>query len=214
MSGSVRCLAWVVAAAVTAGCGLPSEGGHTVEDSTVPYHLLDDRPAADVSTQGAAPAPSEPLLFWVDDDGRLIPRTASQTCPVDVAALLDELSAGPTDRARTEGLATALPPDSAIELVSLTDDLVEVDLDTETQVSADRLPLAIGQLVLTLVSVPGIERVSLVSEGEPVQVPGADGALSAAPVTAGTYRPLVPPTYQQSSPFREGSGPDRCPAGG
>lgn len=106
----------------------------------------------------------------------MILRSAWENCPLDVDALLDELSAGPTQQVRNRGLTTALPPDSRLELVTTTGDLVLVDLKTETQISADRLPTAIGQVVLTLASAPGITRVSLLSDGEPVQIPDADGS--------------------------------------
>ena len=148
------------------GCGLPSEGGHAQEDVSVPYHLLDDR-AAPAGSGGETASSTAPLVFWVDEKGRLVPRTAASTCPVDMDALLDELSAGPTQRVRSQGLGTALPPGSGLELVAATADSVAVNLDTESQISADRLPLAIGQVVLTLTSSPDVERVSSAQQRRP-----------------------------------------------
>ena len=202
-----RVLALIALAALAVGCGLPSEGGHTVDDVSVPYHLLDDRAAPDGSG-GDAASSTAPLVFWVDDEGLLIPRTASATCPVDVRGLLDELRAGPMQTARSQGLATALPPESGLELVSTTSDAVTVNLETESQISAERLPIAVGQVVLTLTSAPDIRRVSLLSNGEPVQVPLADGELTTLPVSAADYVSLVPPAYQRSTPFRTGVNTD------
>ncbi len=214
MRALARGVACAAVAVLAVGCGLPSEGARTVDDVTVPYHLLDDRPSPQGDQPGSVSGANELVVFWVDDDGLLIPRAASDTCPLDVATLLDELSAGPTQEVRDRGLATALPPDATLELVATADDLVVVDLGTDTQVRADRLPVAIGQVVLTLTSTPEIRRVSLLSNGERVQLPDADGVLTATPVTAAAYKSLVPPSFWGSSPFRGGGTDDpRCPGG-
>lgn len=212
MNRSTRCLIGGVVAMLTTGCGLPSGGGSAVDDVTVPYHLLDGRLVPEGRGGGKPPASTESLVFWVDERGLLVPRTAVETCPIDLSDLLDELSAGPTQQVREQGLTTALPPDYRLEPVSAEDDLVVVDLATESRVSADRLPVAIGQVVLTLASAPGIARVSLLSDGEPLQVPDAGGALSTTPVTADAYASLVPRAHRRSSPFRRESPAERrCP---
>lgn len=205
MNATARCLGLGLVALLVAGCGLPSDGGRSEDDVSVPYHLLDDRSDAGVGDGGDAHSSTEPLVFWVAEGDRLVPRTAPVTCPVDVEDLLAELSAGPNQRAREQGLATAYPPESRLALVAKKGDLVIVDLEFEAQIGADRLPVAVGQVVLTLTSAPGIERVSLLSNGESVQVPLADGALTTAPVTAANYLSLVPPPYRRSTPFQHGA---------
>ena len=206
MTRTAGALALGTVALLVAGCGLPSDGVQTVDDATVPYHLLDDPAAsgADDGDGGETPSAAGPLVFWVDERGRLVPRTAPESCPVDLAGLLAELSDGPPQRARGQGLSTALPPESRLRLVSTEGDLVVVDVETDAQVSADRLPVAIGQVVLTVASAPEVARVSLLSNGDPVEVPQADGALTTGPVTPASYASLVPSRYRGSAPFREG----------
>lgn len=200
-------------ALLVAGCGLPSDGGHPVDDATVPYHLLDDSPAPG-NSDGKSPSSADPLVFWVNGQGRLIPRRTSESCPVKLGDLLDDLSGGPSQELREHGLSTALPPESHLKLVSRAADMVAVDVETQAPVSADRLPVAIAQIVLTMTSAPGVSRVSLLSNGDPVQIPLADGALSTRPVTASSYVSLVPTWYRGSAPFRQHRTSDElCPTG-
>jgi hypothetical protein len=209
MKPPARALGAALSLAVVASCGLPSGGGHSVDDDEVPYRLLEERPDDGADPPSGTPAPLERVVFWTDEQDRLVPRTSSESgCPVDVQALLDELSAGPPQGVRDTGLGTALPPDSRLQLVAVQDDLAVIDLDTETQVSAERLPIAVGQLVLTLAAAPRIERVSFLDDGEPVQVPDADGVLTATPVGASAYEPLVPAPYRRSPVFRGGTAAD------
>jgi spore germination protein GerM len=113
-----------------------------------------------------------------------------------VERLLGYLTAGPTDGARAAGRSTALPPESRLSLVGLTAGTAEVEVDPETGISADRLPVAIGQVVLTVTSAPGVSAVALVSDGAPVQVPLPGGALTGEPVTAQDYASLLPDRYR------------------
>jgi hypothetical protein len=170
-----------------------------VDDDTVPYHLLD--PGA---SPPRPPAPTEdpgpvPVVFWLAGE-RLVPDATGVSCGVHpeqlVAELLNALAAGPSDEARAAGRSSAIPPDSGLDLVTLHDATVEVDIEPETSLSAERLPVAVGQVVLTVTSAPTVESVVLVSEGEPVQVPLPGGALTDGPVTAQDYEALLPHRFQ------------------
>lgn len=202
---------------IAAGCGLPTDGVETVDDGSVPYHLLDDGGEPSAGDEGDGPgAGAGPVVFWVDDDEQLVPRRSMSECAGDVAdvldGLLDELTAGPVDEFRDQGLATAIPPESAVELTEVADGVVSVDLRPQSQISPSRLPVAIAQVVLTVTSVPGVDDVALASDGEPLQVPIAGGALTSSPVTADDYAALVPTRFADSAPFtkRDGGGP--CPS--
>ena len=197
----------VVAATIVAGCGLPHGGVETVDDAAVPYHLLDDPAPSQQEGAGDQPSLTQPLVFWVDETEQLIPRTAPTGCPGDVAelvdALLTELTAGPADEVRDQGLGTALPPESGLTLTAVQDGVAVVNIEPASQIGADRLPIAIGQVVLTVTSAPAIDQVSLLSNGESVQIPVAGGALTDSPVTAQDYASMVPPKYRTSAPFIE-----------
>ena len=198
-----------VALAVTiiAGCGLPRAGVETVDDAAVPYHLLDDASPSRQEGAGDQPSLTEPLVFWVDKTEQLIPRTAQTACPNDVAelvaGLLSELTSGPGDEVRDQGLGTTLPPESGLSLTAVQDGMAVVNIEPASQIGADRLPIAIAQVVLTVTSAPDVDRVSLLSNGESVQVPVAGGALTDSPVTAEDYASMVPLKYHGSAPFVE-----------
>ncbi len=145
-----------------------------------------------------------PLVFWLVANDHLVPEVpeaAALTCaePPEavVERLLGDLTAGPTDDARAAGRSTALPPQASLVLVGIDDGTAEVEVDPdETSISADRLPVAVGQIVLTVTSAPGVSAVALVSDGQPVQVPLPGGALTGNPVTAEDYATLLPDRYR------------------
>ena len=76
-------------------------------------------------------------------------------------------------------------------LVDLRDGVAEIEVETASVVSADRLPAAVGQVTLTLTSAPGVSAVLLLDGGEPVPVPLPGGALTSEPVDAEDYASLV-----------------------
>jgi hypothetical protein len=184
-------------------CGVPGDGhARTIQDDTVPYHLLQ----GDRSTKGPPTSVSPPVLvpvvFWVGSDDRLVAAAAGGSCadPVDelVAHQLVELTAGPAEDARSVGRSTALPPAPGLRLVSVVDRTARVEMDPSTSVSAERLPLAVGQVVLTLTSTPAIERVVFLVAGRAVRVPLPGGALTVRPVTASDYAVLLAPRFRDS----------------
>jgi hypothetical protein len=191
-------------------CGLPRGGSvRTVEDDAVPYRLL-DRGTPSPGTPQDDQLASVPLVFWLVDE-HLVPAAASVSCdgqPEEtVEDLLDELASGPAGDARAAGRATAIPPESRLELVEIRDATAQVEVDPESEVSADRLPVVIGQIVLSVTSAPGVDAVALVSDGESVQVPLPGGALTPGPVTPLDYAPLVANRLRDSTPSGSGLAP-------
>lgn len=185
---------------LVAACGLPGDGAVSrVDDDSVPYGLLDADGSSSADTDGPAAQGPGPVIFWLSPGDRLLPSATDTTCdqPVEVVveSLLGELAAGPTSEAREEGRSTAIPPESALLLADLADGRVEVDLQSETSISAERLPAAVGQIVLTMTSVAGVDSVTLVSDGGTVPVPLPGGALTDEPVTGEDYAVLVPDRY-------------------
>ena len=191
----VLAVAVVTTALAPASCGLPRDGAATSVPSTaVPYNLLSPPPS-----DATAPAPTRwttaPHLYLVNVEDELVPvRTpveARGLNPVE-ARLLEQLAAGPTERQRSLGLASALTPGTRIRLVGTHGGTAVVDVTRGQQdPSADRLPLAVGQVVLTATSVQGITAVQLTHEGRPIEVPLPGGALTSAPLTAADYASLV-----------------------
>lgn len=183
-----------------AACGVPADGStRAVANDGVPYGLLESSSSA-VAAPTPAPAPdgqevTAPQVFLADSEGRLVPRALQ--VPVGspervVDAALVALAAGPTDTHRASGLSTALGPDVRVRLLDLADGTAQVSLDVPgSGVSADRLPLAVGQVVLTAVSVQGIDRVLLVREGQLIGAPLPGGEQTTEPLVAADYASLL-----------------------
>ena len=193
-------------------CGLPRDGAATpVPPTAVPYNLLSPAPS-----DASAPAPTErttaPHLYLVNVDEELVPvRTPVEARGLDPveARLLEQLTAGPTERQRRLGLASALTPGTRIRLVGTHGGTATIEVQRGPQEpSADRLPLAVGQVVLTATSVQGITAVQLTREGRPMEVPLPGGALTSEPLTAADYAALVVPSAAARMSKADPRGPD------
>lgn len=192
---------WVIAGAlacVLSSCGLPHHGVTRVEDATVPYRLLETTgPAPSEAPSTARPGDPAPLVFWLDASEQLVPTAADASCDqssdAQVTSLLDALSAGLSEQDRAAGRTSALAQPAVLDLVGLDGATAVVGLDPQHQISADRLPLAVAQVVLTVTSARGVGSVSFVAADDdaPVQVPLPGGALTLGPVTATDYAGLV-----------------------
>jgi hypothetical protein len=200
----------VAALVLLCSCGLPGAGSaKRVDDETVPRRLLEPEAPVSAATENSALPGPVPVVFWLVDEDRLTPAAAGASCTGTsegvVTSLLAQLAAGPTDEARAAGRSTAIPPESVPTLVGIRAGTARVEVEPETSISADRLPAAVGQIVLTVTSAPGVDFVAVVSDDQPVQLPLPGGALTEDPVTAEDYADLVPDRYREP-----GVG---CPAG-
>lgn len=184
----------------TTACGLPDEErSRTVDSEAVPYNLLTpaEQEPEDPDAGPAAHPRGEPVVFWLRRDGRLTTAPVGATCDDPVAQVVEDvltaLSASPASESGSAGLTSAVPPSARLELVALEDGIAVVDLDPVALGDAERLPLAMGQLVLSVSAAPGVDGLRLVTSGEDVAVPLPDGALADRPVTADDYVELLPP---------------------
>lgn len=183
-----------VSGLLTVSCGAP-HGGPTTTITQVPYDL--QRPA-DAPTSSPQERPgSRPFVYLVDGQV-LVPVEAAPPRPADtqatLAAVLEQLSTGPSETDRSAGLSTALGPDTRIRLERLGGGVAHIDVSAGDQVpSPARVPLAVGQIVLTSTSVPQVDAVLVTRDGSPVQLPLPGGALTSAPVTAQDYAELIGP---------------------
>ena len=214
--GVARVLLAAATVLLPCGCGLPRDGVATAMPPTaVPYNLLSPAPS-----DASAPAPTErttaPHLYLVNVEDQLVavrtPVAAQGLDPVE-SRLLEQLTAGPTERQRRMGLASALTPGTRIRLVGTDGGTATIEVQPGPQEpSADRLPLAVGQVVLTATSVQGISAVQLTSEGRPVEVPLPGGALTSAPLTAADYASLVVPSAASRTSKADPRGADAASA--
>lgn len=196
----MKTLRWMLAlmavVALSASCGLPDSGPpHTIDPTKVPYHLLGSATAAPSTTQRGSRT-TTPRVYLMNGSDRLVaveaPLPSSDTKEL-LQQLLAQLARGPDESQRSAGLGTALGPDATFTVNEITGRTAVVQLDPGDQgPTANKLPLAAGQVVLTATSVRGIERVQLVrADGQPIEVPLPDGALTALPLEARDYLSLV-----------------------
>jgi hypothetical protein len=196
--------ALVVALSVLAvtGCGVPTRGtAELVNPGDVPYGLLTSGPAATTPTQATVPRGDQPHLYWLDNDDRAIaaPVSGTGTGPAALNTLLARLTEGPTDSQRRAGLGTALSPQTSIRVRALSQGVADLEVrSTLEDPAADRLPLAVGQIVLTATSVPGVDAVRLLRDGRTVAAPLLGGALTTEPVNAFNYAELLRPLTDDS----------------
>jgi spore germination protein GerM len=203
--GLVKATSVTMVVLVSSSCGLPSDGSvHTIDEDAVPYRLLESGPPSESASATQSEPAKAPVVFWVARD-RLVPEATEDVCAERpealVERLLSTLAAGPPEDERAAGRSSALPPDSGLELVGFKSGTVEVDIEQETSLSAERLPFAVGQVVLTVTSAPTVRSVILTTDGEPVQVPLPQGALTDGPVTARDYAALLPDRFTAPGAF-------------
>lgn len=187
---------------VVTGCGLPT-GSEPVEVATgdVPYGLLNPaNPSPTPSlTPGVALVPA--TIYLADTEQRLVAVPvevpSAPLLPV-VQTLLNRLAVGPSDRERALGLQTDLGPGSTIVLRSVSNRTASIELQpTNQDPSPSKLPIAVGQIVLTATSVVGIDRVVFERDGQLIPVPGpVDGARTSEPLLADYYATLLAPGQQ------------------
>lgn len=191
-----RVAAGSAVALVLAACGLPGDApARRVDDGTVPYRLLDGADTPPTSPPEERPPGPAPLVFWLVGD-RLVPSATETDCTEDpevvVRLLLEELVAGPSEDERDASRSTALPPESGLALVGLEDGTAQIEVDTVTSISADRLPVAVGQVVLAVSSAPGVSSVLLSDDEAVIPAPLPGGALTSSAVGTPDYLSLVP----------------------
>lgn len=212
---SVRHAAVAGLVLLVAGCGLPGNTEvRAVDAEEVPYNLLDPEQRAGPGQIGPVPV-GTPVVFWLVHDDRLAPTAVPVSCtdPVDdvVSQQLALLAAAPDEVARAAGRSSTIPSSSELELVDVVDGVAMVEFDPASSLTADRLPLAMGQLVLTVTSAPGIEAVQVSAAGDTVEVPLPGGALTNRPVTSDDYANFLPERFLDSG--RQGLSADiGCPA--
>ncbi len=211
-----RALVALVLLGAVVSCGAPQDGSmRTVAPDDVPYRLLEEGAGPTPEPTADALAVTAPRVFFTDQEDLLVaerqPVEASGLEPV-VAALLDRLAAGPTDEQRSNGLGSALGPDVGLRLVHVVEGIAYVEVVAAEQgPAADQLPLAIGQIVLTMTSVDGVDQTLLLQDQVPLSAPLPGGERTSRPLTASDYTALVSPT---SLPMRKTSpGPSASPTG-
>ncbi|MEP6631092.1 MAG: GerMN domain-containing protein [Lapillicoccus sp.] len=184
---------------LTAACGLPrSSTPVLVPAAEVPYGLLDGPSPSPTPSASPGATLTPGSIYLVDTQQKLVAVDVQvpqgPLVPL-LQTLLTRLAVGPTDRERSRGLVTDLGPGSTIVLRSVVNGVANIELQNPNQdPSPAKLPVAIGQIVLTASSVVGVDRVVFVKDGTAVSVQGPTGGnLTPDPLVAGSYVELLAP---------------------
>jgi hypothetical protein len=150
----------------------------------------------------ALSAPSEPAgttdpvgggtIFLVRDSHV---EAVTRTLPsITLSAVVGALLKGANQREVAAGLRSAITEATTLRSADVAGSIAVLDLSAElVEIGGEEQILAVAQLVLTATTVPGVDRVSFLLEGRPVEVPTPGGTLSGEPLSAADYAPMRTP---------------------
>lgn len=187
-----------------AACGLPDEDKTRTIHTAVPYNLLQPAgPDVEQPAAGSALPRGVPVVLWVRGDDKLVPAAVGASCqdpPSEAVDLvLRALVDSPTTEQRDAGWSSAIPPSARLEVVAIADGVASVEVDLGDLGDPERLPFAVGQLVLSVTSAPEVDALEVVASGGPAEAPLPGGALADRPLTAEDYVQLLPRRLRSTS---------------
>ena len=182
-------LAVLVGTVLLGACGVRSQDQPvSVNRDDVPFGLLQ---ATTTTTTRPGVGGRTLVVYLVSPAGLVGAVRRTEEAPTGTVALA-ELESGPTPSESAAGLVTTLPG-NAVSLVDVRQRHATVRLDSSFE-GRQAIPVpTIAQVVLTLTSVPDINRVVFEINGERVEVPRGDGTTTGAPVGAADYASLLAP---------------------
>jgi spore germination protein GerM len=128
-------------------------------------------------------------------------------------AVLEELLAGPTDSEAEAGLATEIPGGTRLNDVAVADGVATVDLSAEFESGGGSLSMQVrvAQVVYTLTSIPDVESVAFMIDGQPVEAIGGEGVMVDPPVTRAAFADNTLPAIllESPGPWQEVTSPVR-----
>lgn len=191
MSGRSRILGSLLAIFVLAGCGIEAEE----EPRALRVGIPEDRLSIDEGTPDP-PVEIATSIYLVSDSGQLRPSVrqigASQQPSTRLASALERLIDGPVAREAEDGLRSAVPSTTDVLGVTIDGATAVVDLSSEfASIGGEQEVLAVGQVVLTVTTFPGVRRVLLRLDGRPTDLPLPDGSFAEGPVVLGDYAGLL-----------------------
>lgn len=183
----------LLAGLLVAGCGIRAEDEPRVKrldvvDRDLPIERSGGAPVVEIDSN----------VFLVGTAGRLRPTTrrigVSSDTATQLASLLGLLVDGPTAAEAAEDLRSAVPSTTEVLDVAVEDGTAVVDLSTAfASIGGSEELLAVGQLVLTVTTFPGVRRMVLRLDGRSTSLPLPDGSLTEEPVALNDYAELLAP---------------------
>jgi spore germination protein GerM len=190
----IRVVAACLGMILLTGCGIPVQDQPVgIAPADVPSALRGDPASQPPVPPTVDPTSAKVLVYFVRAEQLVgLPRKESGGSPDErVRTALAALIAGPNERERAAGITTALPPELGLAISAVEGQRAVLTVDGETGGSStvDNI-LTVGQVVLSLTSVPSIHEVAFVRDGAPVEALLPGGALTADPLTAADYGKL------------------------
>jgi hypothetical protein len=179
--------------ATLAACGIPQDGEPTVTPGGMVMPPVAPSAAAPPGgPAGPAAAEANLAIFLVQADH--LEKVVRNTPRDDLTRAFGVLLAGPTEAELGAGIRTAISAQTELRSVRLDGDTAVIDLSAAfVEVGGQEQILAVAQVVLTATAVPGVGRVRFLLEGQPVEIPRADGTLSSESLGASDYERLLAP---------------------
>lgn len=193
-------LVGLVLTGLPAGCGVAADGSFEgFSDDQIPFGLAD--PATTTTTEPTTVPPTTVVPTTVDPLAKVTlcfvkadlvvevdRRLPSRPSTTDVVRLLLE---GPAVNPVEDGLRSALPAGSVGEVRVVGGVAVLAVNPTFRELAAKEQTLAIAQLVCTLTAQRGVGQVSFEIDGQPVEVPRADGTVTTRPLSRDDFTELL-----------------------
>ncbi|WP_436794853.1 GerMN domain-containing protein [Actinospongicola halichondriae] len=137
-------------------------------------------------------------LYLIADNDRLVPVarevTSDGSRDGQITAIFRALVDGPSDEEADIGLRSAVPPATVVLESSATGTSVTLDLSAAfASIGGKAELLAVGQLVVTATTFPGVQSLNLRLDGTPIDVPLPTGALTDQAVTLRQFSALLDP---------------------
>lgn len=189
----------LVAVLAVAGCGIdPDDEPETlaidVGSDSLPVRP-DDDPLADAFPQSTQEEEFTATVFLSDGD-QLVPVSRTLVAGPDPAdrleAVVGAVVDGPTAAERALGLGSNVPTTTDVLAVQFRGGDVVVDLSSSfTSIGGTGERFAVGQVVLSTATFPGVRSVRIRLDGEPTSVPLPDGSLSAGRLGLADFSALL-----------------------
>ena len=184
---------------VTASCGVPDHSrAQRINAADVPFGLAEPAPT---TTTAPFPPPDSGLLsdgemteavtLYFAQDARFVAVNRAIGPPLTLNAVVDALSQGPLPQDGAEGTRSVIGTGD-VEQVTSRAGVATVELGSKfPELPPAEQRLGIAQLVLTLTDRPGIGQVAFAINGQPADVPRADGYLDRGTISRDDYRTLL-----------------------
>lgn len=177
----------VLALLLAAGCGVSAESQpRSLDPGSAPFRGIGE-------SATAAPVGAGRALVYLVRDGAIVAVVRRVPEPPTAEAVLAALVVGPSERESDAGLTTAVLSGTTLDRQEPSARVAYVDVPETDETESGRSDevLAYAQIVVTLTSLPSVTGVRFLRDGQPLDVPRADGSLARAPLTRRDYTALL-----------------------